>query len=92
MVGGAPVSWRKVPVAVYLEIDEAGGVTPQAVEWDDGRLFEIDRLLEVTRAVSERVGGFGIRYTVRIREKEAHLYDQHDRWFMEGRAGPRAES
>lgn len=76
---------RRVYVKVVVQIDEAGGVRPLSVSWEDGRTFEVDRLLDVRRAASTKVGGQGIRYTCRIRGHETYLFEDNGRWFVEAR-------
>ena len=76
---------HRVYVGVIVEYDEAGGVRPLAVKWEDGRVFEVDRLLDVRRAASTKVGGQGIRYTCRILGKETYLFDDNGRWFVEAK-------
>ena len=38
------------------------------------------------RASSAKVGGGGIRYTVRINGRETYLFQEGSRWFVEARA------
>lgn len=78
---------RKVFVAVTARFDREGQITPLSIEWEDGRVFAVDRVLDRRRAASLKAGGAGIRYTVRIQGRETYLfYDLCDKkWFVEGR-------
>ena len=58
---------NKVYVRVQAEFDEEGNITPLSVKWENGRVYEIDRVLDVRRSASRKAGGTGMRYTVRIR-------------------------
>ncbi len=78
---------RKVYVDVTLKQDKYGTVVPLSVIWEDGRRYEIDRVLDVRRAASTKVGGTGVRYTVRILGKETYLFDDGERWFVEAKDG-----
>ena len=78
---------RKVYVKVNLDVDESGNIRPRRITWEDGRVYEIDRLRHRCRAASTRVGGCGIRYTVVIGGKETYLFQEDDRWFVEGKGG-----
>ncbi len=78
---------RKVYVDVTLKQDKYGTVAPLSVIWEDGRRYEIDRVLDVRRAASTKVGGTGVRYTVRILGKETYLFDDGERWFVEAKDG-----
>ena len=52
---------RKVFVDVLARHDAQGQTTPLLVVWEDGRKFEIDRVLDIRPAASRKVGGAGIR-------------------------------
>ena len=75
----------KVYVAVNLDVDTEGNIRPRCVRWDDGRVFEIDRVKYCCRAASTKVGGNGIRYTVLIRGHETFLFNEDDKWFVEAK-------
>lgn len=74
---------RKRYVEVLASTDEEGRVTPVAVTWEDGRKFEIDRVLDMRQAASLKVGGTGVRYLVRIGQATTYLFYEDPRWFVE---------
>ena len=74
---------RRVYVSVVVRYDESGGVRPLSITWEDGRTFEVDRLLDVRRAAATKAGGQGMRYTCRILGKETYLFEDNGRWFVE---------
>ena len=76
---------RKVFVEVTAKFDVDGRVTPLSLLWEDGTVYEIDKVLDVRRAASLKAGGMGIRYTVRILGKQSFLYYEEPRWFVEGK-------
>ena len=76
---------RKVYVEVVLKNDTKGNIRPLSIRWEDDTVFEIDRVLNVCRAASTRVGGCGDRYTVSIAGKQTYLFREDDRWFVEGK-------
>jgi hypothetical protein len=76
---------KKVFVSVITQFDADGRVTPLKILWQDGREFEVDRILEVRKASSVKVGGQGFRYTCGIQGKEAFLFLEEGRWFVEGK-------
>lgn len=76
---------RKVFVDVLAKQDKEGVLTPLEVTWEDGRIFEIDRITEVCRAASMEAGGLGIRYTCSILGKTTYLFLDDTKWFMEGK-------
>lgn len=73
----------KVFVEITARHDPDGNTRPLSIKWADGRVFEIDRVLDVRQSPSLKGGGLGIRYTCRIRGKEVYLFDELGRWFIE---------
>jgi hypothetical protein len=73
----------KVFVEVTARHDIHGNVRPLTIKWEDGRIFEVDRLLDVRQAPALKAGGVGVRYTCRIRNKQVYLFDDEGKWFVE---------
>ncbi len=76
---------RKVFVKVNLDVEPDGKMTPRSVTWEDGRVFEVDRVTDARRAASMKAGGTGMRFTCMIRSKQVYLFYEEPRWFMEGK-------
>lgn len=76
-------SRRKRYVKVMAVTDEDGNVMPVSITWDDGRVYEIDRVLDRRRAASLKVGGTGVRYVVRIGSATTYLFHEDPRWYVE---------
>lgn len=74
---------KKKYVDVVARHDSNGSVVPLSVVWDNGTTYEIDRVLDKRQAASLKVGGNGVRYLVRIGEKETFLYYEGPLWFVE---------
>jgi hypothetical protein len=75
----------KVFVEVTARFTKDGGKIPLTVKWEDGRVFEIDRVTDIRRAASLKAGGQGVRYKCRIKGKETFLWLEEDKWFVEGK-------
>lgn len=75
----------KVYVDVQALFTAAGALLPTSIRWTDGRVYQIDRILDVRRAASLKAGGVGIRYTCRILGKERYLWYEDPAWFVEGK-------
>jgi hypothetical protein len=75
----------KVYLPVTAKFDAGGNITPLELTWTDGHVYEIDRVLDVRRAVSLRGGGLGMRYKCRIGGREAFIWLDNDRWFVESK-------
>jgi hypothetical protein len=78
-------SREKRYVKVVSVTDEDGRITPVSVEWNDGRVYEIDRVLDVRHAASLKVGGTGMRYLVRIGRTSTYLFHEDPRWYVEAK-------
>ena len=78
-------SREKRYVKVVSVTDEDGRITPVSVEWEDGRIYEIDRVLDVRHAASLKVGGTGMRYLIRIGQATTYLFHEDPRWYVEAK-------
>lgn len=77
------MAFKKTYVEVTARIDEDGRLTPLEIDWRDGRIFVIDRVYEVVRRASQRVGGTGMRYLVSVNGHDKFLFYEGPRWFVE---------
>jgi hypothetical protein len=91
---GNPQKPIKVYVPVEVAFDETGQMYPRVIHWEDGKKYEIDRLLDVRPAPAARAGGQGDRYTIRMNGRETYIFFEHNaeygsqitgRWFVERR-------
>jgi len=80
---------QRVYVEMLARYSKDGTMMPAFLKWEDGEMYEIDRVLDVRRAASE-AGSMGIRFTVRIMGHERHLFFEDTysdtgkpRWFVE---------
>lgn len=78
---------------VYVDVNEDrlkdGRLQPLSFVWEDGVRYEIDKTTDVRQAASLKAGGMGLRYTVKVRNRETYLFLEEDnggtKWFMERR-------
>lgn len=77
--------FHKTYVDVSAVFTKEGDIRPATVIWMDGRKYEIEKILEVRPAASLKVGGKGIRYTVRIKNKVTYLFLEDQKWFVESK-------
>lgn len=73
----------KINLQVNADFDIDGNIRPRAITWEDGRVFEIDRILDARMAPALVAGGLGMRYLCRIRGKVVKLFNDEGKWFME---------
>jgi hypothetical protein len=73
----------KVFVQITAEHNLEGKARPLTIKWEDGRVFNIDRIIDVRQAASLKAGGQGMRYTCRVCGKEVYLFCDEGRWFIE---------
>lgn len=80
------VRYLKVYVAVTLHVGTDGRTKPVALEWEDGKIFYIDKVFSERNSPPEHVGALLTRrYDVLIcgREKSLYLETTTNRWFVE---------
>lgn len=70
-------------ICVIAKLDENATVTPLKILWEDGRTFEIDRVLEIRKCASTKGGGMGMRYKCRINGQERFLWLDGYYFFVE---------
>lgn len=80
------IKYRKVLIGVRLFVDTAGKIHPEALQWEDGRVYEIDKVISVTQAPPLHVGGMvTTRYTCRVMGQVREIYYEQfsNLWFVE---------
>lgn len=70
-------------VCMIAKMDELGRVTPLTLLWEDGRKFNIDKVLDIRKKASTKGGGMGLRYTCQILGKERYIWLDGYFWFVE---------
>ena len=84
----------KVYVAVRVSFDQNGQLIPKELTWEDGRVYEIDRVTDIRQASAMKAGGQGDRYTIWINGQQSYLFFERNaslagnnigRWFVERR-------
>ena len=82
----------KVYVKVKVVFTEDGQMRPRAFAWEDGKVYEIDRIKDIRQAAAQRCGGQGDRYTIIVHGQERQLFFERStslignnigRWFVE---------
>lgn len=81
---------RKVYVSVLLKVDTEGKKRPYRIKFEDDpvyqdEVFHIDKVTDIRRAASTKVGGTGIRYTIYIDGKQSYLFEDENKWFIEAK-------
>lgn len=84
----------KVYVAVKADFRDDGVMLPREITWEDGRKYQIDRVLDIRQASAMKAGGQGDRYTILIQGQKSYLFFERasnqtgnniGRWFVERR-------
>lgn len=75
---------KKVFVDVTVRQNKDGETRPPSLVFED-KTYEIDRVKQVCRAASLKVGGCGIRYTIMVLGRESYLFEDEGRWFVEAK-------
>ena len=74
---------NRIDLTVNVRHETSGKAIPTSIIWEDGRVFAIDKVLDIRKAASLKAGGIGIRYVCRIRGKTVLLFNDNGLWFME---------
>ena len=77
------INRNKVYVEVEARFSAEGRLMPRAIIWEDGRRYEIDRVVSIERCASQKAGGKGVRYTCMINGRQSYLFYEVDKWFVE---------
>lgn len=71
----------------YIEVNAKmtadGKVLPLTIIWENGKTFEVDKILDIRPLASTKGGGVGTRYICKIKGKEKTLFLSDYRWFIE---------
>lgn len=73
----------KISLDILVRHTPDGKATPLKILWNDGREFEIDRIINTRKAAAMKCGGVGIRYLCRICGKEVPIFEEDGVWFIE---------
>ena len=83
------VKKSKVYVKVNAFVDTQGNVYPISFIWEDGCKYAIDKISEVRSAASLKAGGTGVRYSIKVHNKQTYIWLEESngicRWFLERR-------
>lgn len=79
----AASSSRRKYVSMDVLHTEEGKIIPTRLHWDNGKTYEIDKVIDVRPGFSLKAGAAGMRYTCMILGKERYLYLADGRWFVE---------
>lgn len=84
----------KVYVDVTAQFNSDGVMIPLDITWEDGEVFEIDRVTDIRQAPAMKAGGQGDRYTIWVHGRQSYLFFERSpaltgnvigRWFVERR-------
>lgn len=70
-------------VDILAKMSKSGVITPLFLKWETGKVYEIERVLDIRKKASLKGGGMGIRYTCRILGKEKYIWLDGYVWFVE---------
>ncbi|HPB17913.1 MAG TPA: hypothetical protein PK870_09700, partial [Clostridia bacterium] len=60
-----------------------GQMIPVNIEWENGRVYTVDRILDIRKAASLKAGGCGVRYLCKIMGMQTYIFFEEDKWFVE---------
>jgi hypothetical protein len=79
----------KILIDVVVLHRSDGVLIPIKVIWEDGKKYNIDKVLDIKKRASHKVGGYGLRYSCIIMGSLKFLwlekFEDSSRWFVEGK-------
>ena len=70
-------------IEVHAKMPPTSWPLPLKIIWDDGKTYEIDKILDIKKRASTKGGGAGIRYLVKIKNQTRYLFLKDYSWFIE---------
>ncbi len=70
-------------VNVTVKFKKDGSMIPVNIEWEDGKIYTVDRILDIRNAASLKAGGCGVRYLCKIMGTQTYIFFEEDKWFVE---------
>ncbi len=70
-------------VDVIAKMKKIGRIEPLEIIWEDGRNYQIDKILDARPMASTKGGGAGLRYKVRLGQNIRYLFLDGFIWFVE---------
>lgn len=74
---------NKIYVNMIVEMNKYGEILPRKILWNDGRIFDIDKIIDKRKSASLKAGGCGIRYTCIISGQQRYIFLDNGKWFIE---------
>ncbi len=78
--------YEKIYIGMVLHVDADGAMKSVDIEWINGSLYPISKILEKRDASPRHVGsGITMRYKILVYGRERELYHEKfaNRWFLE---------
>ena len=87
-----PGAAYKVYVSVVVDFSSEGVMLPRTIVWEDGKKYDVDRVIDIRPAYAAKARGQGDRYTIKVNGERTYLYFVRStnlsgnvigRWFVE---------
>lgn len=70
-------------IEVNAKMTSDGKVFPLQIIWEDGKIYDIDKVIDIRPLASTKGGGCGTRFICKIKGKEKTLFLSEYKWFIE---------
>ena len=70
-------------ITMIAKMQDDGKIIPLTILWENGKTFNIDKVLDIRKKASTKGGGKGLRYTCKILGQERFLWLDDNIWFVE---------
>lgn len=74
---------KKIELDILVEHTKDGRSLPKTILWDDGRRFDIDKILDIRQATTLKCGGAGMKLYLQNLWQTACIFNEEDKWFVE---------
>lgn len=80
------MEYKKVPVDVLVRHSTSGKQKPVAILYEDGQTYEIEKVTDCFVARVSKTGDeMALRYTIRVRGQETHLFEKDGIFFVQAK-------
>lgn len=72
---------KDITVIAKMQPDKT--IIPLSLIWENGQIYEIDKVVSIDKKASVNGGGMGLRYTCKINGHTKYIWLDDKIWFVE---------
>ena len=74
---------KRIYVDMVVKYSPAGQITPVSFVWDDGREYDVGKIIRIVKGSSLKVFSSGFRFLCQKGNRRYYKYYDGERWYME---------